>query len=339
MSVPKEGTPPDVQTLLKRWWETTGLDAKDSSRWDAEVKAVNAIMPPLAGVPAWALEVRGAMPRYGFEMCSHRWLDGLDHLLGMLESEAFRPSQAGHCGDVPGRIGHAAERRAAAVERWLKGQPPGDDAVARRTAERLGSRTKEKDEAAACFVEMVRGGFFGPWDKAAREARTARWKARAASNPTLRAMFEGEGFHELLNNDCGFKVIDRLDVYIEMIGGDNSRVGERHGVCNTQLRFVLRDDPARYDVTRGYLWGLDARLRGRDGAWLRANKPECSGSAIYAHRKVSAPGELTPLRRWLAASCLKATKLWCQCALKHMGKDGVPARARDLPDVAAALRA
>jgi len=67
--------------------------------------------------------------------------------------------------------------------------------------------------------------------------------------------------------------------------------------------------------------------------------PECAGSALYAHRKVSAPGELTPLRRWLAASCLKATKLWCQCALKHMGKDGAPARARDLPDLVAALRA
>ena len=50
--------------------------------WDEEVKAVNAMMDKIDEFPEWALQIRGAMPnRDGFEMCTHRWLDGLDHVI------------------------------------------------------------------------------------------------------------------------------------------------------------------------------------------------------------------------------------------------------------------
>jgi hypothetical protein len=60
------------------------------------------------------------MPRYGFELCSHRRLEGLDEAMKMVGAEKAWPTAAGHCGDRPGRIVEAALQRADAVERWPK---------------------------------------------------------------------------------------------------------------------------------------------------------------------------------------------------------------------------
>ena len=324
------------EELVQQWRDAPGLD--DPDEWDGEVRAVNSMMAGIDEFPKWALQVRDAMPKYGFEMCSHRWLDGLDEVMGMIGAGAFHPSEAGHCGDIPGRVVDAAVQRANAVQGRLDGEEPARE-LDRRVAEWLGEPTPEKREAAACFVELVRGYFLMEQKPAEEEARavTATWRARAESNDTLRLMFEGEGFDGLLENRCGFKLVDRLDLYIRIIGGDRSQASERHGVCNSQLRFVLRDAPAWYETTRGYLWGLQAYLLGRDGEWLLETKPDCAGSAIYALRAVSNSGSTTPLRRWLIASLLKSAKIWCRCVLNNVGEDRAPAYARDLPDVVAAI--
>lgn len=328
----------DLNKLTHKWWETTVLDATGEYVFDDEVKAVNSMMVGIDEFPEWALQVRDAMPKYGFEMCSHRWLDGLDDVMRMIGAEEFHPSDAGHCGDIPGRVVDAAIQRATAVQHWLNGGSPTTRESDRQVAGWLGEPTPEKKEAATCFVELVRSFFFEPRpnDKAMEAAR--QWSARTNKNDILMLILEGEGFHSLLQNRCGFKVIDRLDLYIRIIGGDHSQAAERHGVCNDQLRFIMTDDPARFDTTRGYLWGLQAYLLGREEEWLQANKPECAGAAIYALRRVSRAGTLTPLRRWLVVSLLKSTKIWCQCALGNMGEDNVPAYARDLPDVVATIK-
>jgi len=253
----------------------------------------------------------------------------------MIGAEEFRPSDAGHCGDVPGRIVDAAQQRAVAVQRWMDGEAPPEHNLDRQVAEWLGEQTPEKREAAMCFVELVRAYFLKSDDA---KALAEQWRARTDQNEILKLMFEGEGFHSLLECACGFKIMDRLDLYICIIGGDRSQAGERHGVCNDQLRFVLRDDPARFDTTRETLWGLQAYLLGRDEEWLQATKPECAGGAIYALRGVSRAGAPTPLRRWLVASLSKSTKIWGQCMLNNMKEDKVPAYALDLPDVAAAIK-
>jgi len=330
----KRGSAEELDKLTHKWWETTVLDATGEYVWDEEVRAVNATMTDVGEFPGWALQVRDAMPKYGFEMCSHRWLDGLDDVIRMIGAEEFHPSSAGHCGDVPGRIVDAAQQRAVAVQHWMDGEAPPEHSLDRQAAEWLGEQTHEKKEAAACYAELV-GAYFLKSDDA--KALTAQWQARVDQNEILKLMFEGEGFHSLLECACGFKIMGRLDLYIRIIGGDHSQAGERHGVCNDQLRFVVRDDPARFDTTRGTLWGLHAYLLGRDEEWLWANKPECAGAAIYALRGVSRAGAPTPLRRWLMASLLKSTKIWCQCMLNNVGEDKVSAYARDLPDVAAAI--
>ena len=337
----RQDRPPteDLDTLTRKWWETSVLDATGAYVWDDEVQAVNAMTTEIQEFPAWALQVRGAMPRYGFEMCGHRWLEGLDDVLRMIGAEKFTPSSAGHCGDVPGWVVDAAGQRAAAVQNWLDGQPPSQQGLDRQVAAWLGDITPEKREAARCYVELLRSYFFRPAKPGDDATKTVvdRWQAQAGQNETVQFMLHTYGLVDSLENRCGFKTIDRLDDYICIIGGDLSQRAEVRGNCNTQLRFVLRDDPARYTSTRGYLWGLYAYLVGRDQAWLLANKPDCAGAAIHALLGVSHMGDPTPLRRWLVASLLKSTKIWCQCALNRLREENVPAYVRDLPDVTAAL--
>ena len=326
--------------LVSRWWETSVLDATGEYVWDEEVKAVNAMMAGIEVFPEWALQIRDAMPKYGFELCSHRWLDGLDDVIRMIGAEEFFPSDAGHCGDIPGRVVDAAIQRTTAVQRWLEGGDPTTRELDGQVTEWLGEPTPEKREAATCFVELIRAHFLMAQKPADDEAKplTAQWRARADQNEILKLMFEGEGFDGLLENRCGFKVMDRLDLYMRIIGGDHSQAGERHGVCNDQLRFVLRDDPARFDTTRGYLWGWQAYLLDHDEEWLQGNRSECAGAAIYALQGISRAGGPNPLRRWLVASLLKSSKIWCQCMLNNVGEDKVPTYARDLPDVVAAIK-
>ena len=116
----KRGSAEALDKLTHKWWETTVLDATGEYVWDEEVKAVNAMMAEVAEFPEWALQIRDAMPKYGFEMCSYRWLDGLDDVIRMIGAEKFRPSDARRYGDVPGRIVDAAGQRAcsATLERW-----------------------------------------------------------------------------------------------------------------------------------------------------------------------------------------------------------------------------
>jgi len=337
MDEKRDLTTADLDALTRKWWEAPVSDATGQPGWDEEIKAINAASARIATFPRWVLEVRETMPKWGFEMCAHRWLDGLDEVLRMIETGRSWPSTLGHCGDVPGRIFSAVERRAAALQAWGERQVPAKDCFRRQVAYWLGEPTPAKREAAECLAELMRAFFFATEGEDTAKERAKAWRGRASANELLALLFEGEGLDALLENRCGFKTLDRLDLYIRIIGGDLSQAAERHGLCNRQLRFVLRDDPARYEVTRGYLWGLQAYLLGHDAAWLRSAQPECAGAAIYALRRASAGGEPTLLRRWLVASLLKAAKIWCQRALAPSGDGVKPAYTEELPDVASAI--
>lgn len=330
----------DLQKLLYKWWETPLVYdwRKKEYHWDEEVKAVNSMMDKIDGFPEWALHVRDAMPKYGFEMCSHRWLDGLGDVIKMIRTEKFNPSTAGWCGDVHGTIFHAAEKRATAVQSWIEGRVSPNNGLHTQVADWLGKPTPEKEEAARCYVEPVRAYFFPSGSDDHAKTLSEHWRTCADKNEVLKIIFEGEGLDRLLRHQCLFNIIDRLDLYIRIIGGDHSQLTDRHHLCTGQLRFVMLYDPIRFDTTLGYLWGWQAYLLGQDGEWLRAAIPECAGAAIYALRGVSRAGKPTPLLRWLAASLLKSTKIWCQLALKLTPDDSIPAYARVLPNVIDAIR-
>jgi len=310
------------------WWDACLPDPAG----DEETRAIDRMMGEIGDLPDWALHVRADMPKWGFEMCAHRWLDGLDHVVVMIANGAHVASEAGHCGDVPAAVAQAAEARADAVQRWVDNDDAGGDPVARHTRDVLGDRDPAKVEAATCFAQLVRTGFF-QWEKLDDVA--APWRERAADNSLLAAVFEGEGLDGHLHNDCGYKVIDRLDTFVRLIGRDTRGTDERHGACNSQLRFVFRDDPERYEVTRGVLWGLYAYLARHDAEWLRGAHPEVAGAGLVTLRRLTDAGDATPVRRWLAASLLKTTKLWCGRALGRCEPAQVPATATRLPGVPA----
>ena len=98
------------QAIPESWWDACLPDGA----WDDEVQTVNRMMDEIDDVPEWAMRARGAMPKWGFEMCAHRWLDGLDHVVGIIARAEYAASEAGHCGDVPTAITQAADRRADA---------------------------------------------------------------------------------------------------------------------------------------------------------------------------------------------------------------------------------
>ena len=217
------------ERITKACWETDAFHVGDEYVLDDDATSLNRIALSLREIPDWAVRVREAMPKYGFELCSHRWLAGLREAMEMVGAQKAWPTEIGRCGDVPESVTQAARQRADAVEAWLAGRQD-DDALRSRIRGTLGESTPHKAEAALCFVELVRDCFgqSSPLDEGVE--LSAKWRERAVGNPIVATMFEGEGFDSLLENPCGYKTIDGLDIYIEIIGGDLSRAEERHAV-------------------------------------------------------------------------------------------------------------
>ena len=327
----------ELNRLEHLWWDTPVIEPGDDG-YDDDIRAINAILPEIDSIPQWALQLREAMPKWGFEMCAHRWQDGLDRLLHAIGERTFSPSTAGRCGDMPGRMVAAAEQRAKAVETWIEGREPTTE-LQKQVAKRLGPTSAVTREAARCFVDLVRADLFGQLEREAWLGLVGAWKGRAQTNPILGEMLGQYGLHESLESSCGFKFIDKLDIYIHLIGGDTSREKERIYNCNSQLRFMWRDEPARFADTQGYLWGMYAYMAGHGEAWTRAQKPDHAGAALYAFQALHGHGGPEPLKRWLTASLLKSTEIWCQRALARSPGEMVPSWAYDLPAVSEVLQA
>jgi len=323
--------------LERTWWDAPLRMATGSDAWDLDIQNLNGCLRQLRNVPRWAYDVRSAMPRWGFEMCSHRWLDGLDDVLRMLVAgEDWVPSSAGHCGDVPTWVVAEIELRACALSRWLEDpDAPAEDLpeIYEQVRTWLGAPEADKRQAVAGMLALLRQWLDAPTNHDALPALASEWQERGAANPLIAALFEGEGLHSLLSNGCGFKTVDRLDLTIRLLGGDDASAEERHGHCLAQLRHLWRDDPQRYESTRGILWGLYAGLANKDVAWLREQVPECSGAALRglaAYRQCPA----TPaVRRWLIGSFAKLLEIECQVALVRSPAGLVPAYARHLPEL------
>ena len=320
-----------IDRATNRWFaDVRESQAAAEADRNTESRILESIERSIAEIPAWARLVRGAMPDWGFEPCSHRWLDGLDDVLRMIESEEYHATEAGRCGDTPGSVVLAAERRAAAVERWLHGDPGTKTGkLERQVSGWLGERTPEKEMAARCFVQIVRAHLFQPEEKA--QLPTGEWRERQGENEILARLFYGDGLDGGLKNACGYRATKRLDIYLRVIGGDDSQLAETRWVCNTQLRFAPRDDPARIDGTLGYIWGVYAHLADRDADWLRERVPQVAGAALHALRRLSGSSAPEPVRRWLAASLLSTTKFWYRRALSFMAMDDAPAYWKSVP--------
>jgi RNA polymerase sigma factor (sigma-70 family) len=325
-----------IDDRTDRWWHSVAEAQGQAGATRATESGLLQVMKlQLEQIPQWAWQVTAQVPTWGFESCVHRWLDGLDELAEMIGTERWHVRSMGNCGDVPARVAEQAERRASAVEHWLSnpGRPVSD--LDRQMADWLGHPTPAKKEAARCFIELVRAFFFRPKQEA--RAIAARWREHASEDEILSRLFYGDGLDRGLESSCGFRTIARLETFIRMIGGDDSELEETRWVCNTQLRYVLRDDPERVAVTRGYLWGLYACLAGHDEGWLRENHEDCVGAAVRTLRRVSSSSDRSPVRRWVVGSLLSATKFWYLQMLNRAGRDNAPGYASDVPALDAEL--
>ncbi len=318
-----------VDELTSAWVTATKeVRARLQQDLDVERQALAVAKNAVGPIPDWAAQLGAAMPDWGFEICAHRWLDGLDEALGMIERAEFHPTRLGRCGDIPTAVFWAAEQRVQAVERWLDARPQQDE-LARRVCAWLGEPTPDKREAARCFVELVWSWLFESEELG--RAAAERWRQAKDGNEMLARLFYGDGIAGGLQNACGFQTINRLDIYLRMIGGDDSQLGETRWVCNTALRFALRDDPPRLPVTLGYLWGLYAYLAGRDAQWLRQDKPQVAGAAVHVLQHLSCSSAPQPVGRWLAASLLATTRFWYRRALSFVAEDEIPEYLKDVP--------
>lgn len=324
-----------VDQLTAAWFSATKeVRARLQQDLDAEKQALAAEKSAVGPIPEWAEQVHAAMPDWGFEICAHRWLDGLDEVLGMIERAEFHPTRLGRCGDIPTAVFWAAEQRAQAVERWLDAVPQGGrDELTCRVCAWLGEPEPDKRQAARCFIEVVRSSLFEPEEQAKATAR--QWREGKDRSEILCRLFYGDGLDGGLQNACGFQTINRLDIYLRVIGGDDLQLGETRWVCNTALRFALRDDPSRLLTTLGYLWGLYAYGAGLDAEWLRQDKPQVAGAAIHVLQRLSRSSAPAPVVRWLTASLLATTRFWYRRALSFVAEDEISACLKDVPGLPA----
>ena len=313
----------ELQALCKAWWDTP-LPPDDP-----EARALDAWTEKLWPLPDWALQIRGAMPKWGFEMCSHRWLEGLEHTLAMVIDGVYAPSEAGHCGDIPFAVKSAAMARATDVARWMSGVPLG--AEAESVQQWLGVPSHAKRVGATCLVEAVRYALGGPTDEAVWSKKVASWREACAPYPQLQPLFGEQGLQALLENACGFALLRQLDGYLRFIGGDASLAGELVYNCNGQLRFLWDTNLARYARTRAMLWGIQAALLGWNEETLRRSMPECADAACQVLGRIDPVDEDDAFRRWLLASLLVSAKAWCLRAIQRSAASQVPAWAHDLP--------
>ena len=311
------------------WWgDRSERHARNQGRFEAEIAMSDGLMACLAHVPQWAIQVRQAMPDWGFEIHCIRWLDGLDMILHSIRDQRHYPTPFGRYGDWPGHLLNAVEARAAAVQAWLDASIDPSDGLAAQAASWLGEADPLKQQAARCFVDIGRTPTIG---RDLLEKRVDAWQARRDENPILQLLFYGDGFKGVLDDGGGFQVLHRLDILIRVIGGDYSELDEIRRQCNGTLRHVCRDDPARMETTLGYLWGLHAFLDGREIGWVRGRAPLVAGAAGYALGALIASEAPGPLKRWLAASFLATTKFWYVRALCFAEDDEVPPYLRNLP--------
>jgi len=283
-------------------------------------------------LPVWVQDVASLLPDWGFEIHCQRWVEGLDAALYSIKSETPYRTPFGRYGDFTGQALQTLERLANAVEGWIEGQSP-EDETGCKVHETLGDRNPDKIQAGRCFVEITRTFAVEQGPTETFNTLGEVWRAKADENELLDLIFSGEGLDRGLLDGGGFWMEARLMTVLRLIGGAQSDTTDLLGSCNYQLRHVFRDDPARMQVTRGYLIGIAGYLNGDSIAGLRHAHPELAGYAIRAYTCLSGSKLNEPDKRWLAKKFYLTTRFWYVRALIFALEDEVGDDDRLLPEI------
>jgi hypothetical protein len=274
----------------------------------------------------WAKDLSASLPIWGFEFHIDRWVEGIDTILASLEYGTVYKSRFGWYGDFTGENLNAAELRAFAAERWLRGEPAETD-VDHDVFRRLGEPTEEKREAVDAYIELTRTFVACGFD----EGLSRKWRARTDSNPILKRLFAGEGLDRGINDGGGYWLVHKLDLFLGIIGGaDYDRI-DVEGSCNVTLRHVFRDDRARMTAAKGYLWGVCAYLNDLDLSAIRQGGQGIAGYAIKAYRSFKASKYDQAECRLIAAKLFHTIRYWYIRATIFAVKDEMTADDSVLP--------
>jgi len=269
---------------IAEWWEAPGIDGREA--FDEEILYLNSLIEEMA-LPRWAILVRDRMPRWGFEPCAHRFLEGLEQVMHMIGSGRACP-RFGGCGDIPLSVQRSLDQVGFALLQWSE-SGNGTGPLVRQ----LGERTPDRVEAAQAMGEIVVGIGQGP---ALLDAALDRWAERARS-ASARSLVDGEEapLAILAHHPCSYALLWNINRLARSIGN-----GEAPSVlvCIPSLRVAPKLDPERVDTLRDIGEAL--------AHWLQELPPRhCLGERVYAMI-----GPRDEVRRWLVASLYKTLKLW-----------------------------
>ena len=269
---------------IAEWWEAPGIDGRDG--FDEEILYLNSLAEEIP-LPRWAILVRDRMPRWGFEPCAHRFLDGLEQVLHMISSGRPCP-RFGGCGDIPLAVQRELDELGSALLRWAdRGDGEG------RWREWLGTRTPERAEAVRALGEAVHALGRGP---ASVDAVLERWADRAEF-PLTRTLVADEAapLPSLARHPCTYTLLLNIERVARSIGDGGA---PEVLVCLPALRAAQELDPNRISVLRNLAEAL--------AQWLRERRPR-GGFEERVHALIDSRDDV---RRWLVASLYKTIKLW-----------------------------
>lgn len=291
--VPGYGWPPKT---LRRWWFNTGAEP------DAEIAAIDQLEDALAPLDAQTVHIRELIGR--FESCHHK---ALRHAEIIMEAIA-----AGHTTKAPGRGEHERpdpreleyQVLIEALSAWCAGSLAGDD-TGRQLPELLGDATPLKVWQVERVVEKIRR-FLDPearWDQAYQNVvdlehagRDAEFRDRTIAT-IIRDTADGQPAEITLAaaidyiTGCSWDFIENVKTILAAIGG---QLHAQRPLALHSRNITL--NPAR-DRMRVVSNTLRTFCEGRKGDW---EVDECVLSAL---------GEKTPVKHWLAASLDKTLRL------------------------------
>jgi len=269
---------------IAEWWEAPGIEGREA--FDEEILYLNSLIEEIA-LPRWAILVRDRMPRWGFEPCAHRFVEGMEQVLGMIGSGRVCP-RFGGCGDVPLSVQRRIGEAGAAILKWAESGNGAGPLV-----RQLGEPVPDRVEAAQALGEVVLGIGQGP---AFLDATLDRWAERARSTPA-RSLVDGEEspLATLAHHPCSYALLWNIDRITHAIGNGGS---PSVLVCVSSLRIAPELDPERVRT----LYDIGEALE----EWLQGTPPQ----SYLAERIHGMIGPRDEVRRWLVASLYKALKLW-----------------------------
>jgi len=244
---------------------------------NAEVAVADAMQDMCKRIPKWAVEIRNQMPAWGFEACTHDWLNGLEALLKMIEHKKSWPRPGGCCGDVPVHRRWEYDLKLSALRHWIYGKN-GDpnrsillDRECRKAKSKLGRRTKGRIEAAKPLAYAL--NYAGGVDEAKLKGLIDKSDFFTGEDGPIWEKDTKVRLFALLTNPAGYRMAETIDALFDYVGGKREKLKTDTYVCRDNLLRIYAAEPARREGPYGLIVGIKAFLENRALSWIEKTYP------------------------------------------------------------------